>query len=148
MKKYYTNNPTQTLFLAALFVMVTCLVFGSCISDPPNTNKSFAGTYKGSNTCDTGTSNYYTIKAGSNNNSVYLPVAPGSSPSCTNSTFISAVVSGHNVTAVPQNLYDACNRLFTYSASGTLSGDTLAITVSTIEVGVSTVTCTFNGLLQ
>lgn len=150
IRTYFTVKTFGFLAIIAI-IAVCCLAFTACVTNPSTTNLNFAGTYKCTTSCTPADTFKYIIIGNSNSNNAlaYLPASPGTTTGCINVTTYPAVVSGHNITAMQQNIYDACNHLYSYGASGTLSSDsTLTIVVTTAEVGVNTTVCTYVGKKQ
>ncbi|MES2704302.1 MAG: hypothetical protein V4649_16795 [Bacteroidota bacterium] len=128
----------------AFFVFVglpgTCLT--SCNKSENNDAAKFVGTWAGTSSCSPA-GGAVTFVAGANGSTFNYPAAVIGSGSCMKQVTVVVTASGNNCTISPQTFVDLCGVSYTVSGAGSISGNTLYLTLQV--TGASTLACAFTG---
>jgi hypothetical protein len=133
---------------AALGLVAVGSLLNSCskeknvIPSPSYSIATFAGSYVGISSCDTGVVTF-TINAGTDRTNVFFPATFGSGQ-CQLITTIPGTVAGNVVTVDTTNYQDHCFGDYSVWASGTLSNDSLFLTINGVTP-LGPTTCSFMG---
>ncbi len=129
--------------IAVGFLLNSCGKEKSVIPSPSFSVATFAGTYVGISTCDTGKVTF-TINAGTDRTKVFLPATFGAGQ-CQLITTVPGHVAGNVMTIDSTNYQDHCFGDYSVWATGTLNtSDSLFFTITGVTP-LGTTTCTFMG---
>ena len=133
----------STMVMAALVLLsFMSFTFSSCTKTTTTNNDGakFVGTWVGTSTCVSGTTNFV-ISAGSSGNTVTISGSAGSG-SCYKAITYTMTANGNNLSG-NQTFTDLCGNSYTMVIAGSLSGNNLTLT-ETVSGSVSA-SCVFTG---
>lgn len=143
-KKLHSIWKSQCI-AALAFICFTLFTVTSCTKKSDsggNDAAKFVGTWNGTACGSTG---QLVLAAGSNGTTLTNAFNVGATgTSCFKSVALIINASGNNLTIPTQNFTDNCALSYTLSGSGSLSGNTLSLTIN-VSGAVPTTTCTFVG---